>query len=529
MMKRAYDAIVVGGGLAGLTCAAFLTKNGLSTLLIEKSNKVGGLANSFFYEGFTFDSGIRAFENSGIILPMIKALGLDIKLVKNPVSIGINDQWQTLVSQTSINDYASLLKNFFPDNSKDIDAIITEIRKVMAQMDVIYGIDNPLFRENFSDQKYVFNTLLPWLIKYQKNIRKATRLSQPIYDYLRKFTDNQSLIDMIAQHFFKDTASFFALSYFSLYLDYSFPMGGTGVLASKIKDYILEHSGDLLLNSAVTSINLNKHQVLLSDRNEFCYRQLIWAGNQKQLYESISGPISKKARKVAKIIATSRGGDSVLSLFMGVDINPSICAQLTGPHAFFTPQTKGLSSVGSWQNRQDKSLEGSYEWVRNYLNKTTYEISIPVLRDASLAPEGKVGLIISAVFNYEVAQYFLANQKYQEFKEFCTKLIISLLEEKIFRGLKEKVIFALCSTPLTIEKETSNFQGAITGWAFNNPVMPSENRFKKIRKAVYTPFKDIWQCGAWTFSPSGLPVSILTGKVAADRVKKSLKPKKGVL
>ena len=168
MNKKSYDAIVVGGGLAGLTCAAYLTKYGLSTLLVEKSDKVGGLANTFLHEGFMFDSGIRAFENSGIILPMIKALGLDIKMVKNPVSIGITDQWRTLMSQASIDDYASLLKNLFPDNSKDIDAIIIEIRKVMAQMDVIYGIDNPLFLENYTDKEYVFKTLLPWLMKYQK-------------------------------------------------------------------------------------------------------------------------------------------------------------------------------------------------------------------------------------------------------------------------------------------------------------------------------------------------------------------------
>ncbi|MGL4548669.1 MAG: hypothetical protein ACRCUV_12250 [Eubacterium aggregans] len=40
---------------------------------------------------------------------------------------------------------------------------------------------------------------------------------------------------------------------------------------------------------------------------------------------------------------------------------------------------------------------------------------------------------------------------------------------------------------------------------------------RKITKAVETPFEDILQCGQWTFSPSGLPVSISTGKIAANR------------
>jgi phytoene dehydrogenase-like protein len=99
------------------------------------------------------------------------------------------------------------------------------------------------------------------------------------------------------------------------------------------------------------------------------------------------------------------------------------------------------------------------------------------------------------------------------------------LEKSLFTGLREKTLFALCGTPMTIEKETGNAQGAIAGWAFTNPRMPAENRFRKIAHSIQTPVEDIVQCGQWTFSPSGLPVSILTGKLAADAVRKKLKGK----
>ena len=52
--------------------------------------------------------------------------------------------------------------------------------------------------------------------------------------------------------------------------------------------------------------------------------------------------------------------------------------------------------------------------------------------------------------------------------------------------------------------------------------MPAESRFKKISKAVLTPAPDIYQAGMWTFSPAGLPVAILTGKLAADLAHKEL-------
>jgi len=98
-MNMEYDAIVVGGGIAGLTSAAYLCRYGYRTLLLEKGKKTGGFVNTFWHHGFAFDAGIRAFENSGIIRPMLKSLNIDIEFVKNPVSIGIGSQWTQLNSR----------------------------------------------------------------------------------------------------------------------------------------------------------------------------------------------------------------------------------------------------------------------------------------------------------------------------------------------------------------------------------------------------------------------------------------------
>ena len=43
-MNQTYD--VVGGGLAGLTAAAYLCRNNHRTLLLEKNKKTGGLVNT---------------------------------------------------------------------------------------------------------------------------------------------------------------------------------------------------------------------------------------------------------------------------------------------------------------------------------------------------------------------------------------------------------------------------------------------------------------------------------------------------
>ena len=44
-----------------------------------------------------------------------------------------------------------------------------------------------------------------------------------------------------------------------------------------------------------------------------------------------------------------------------------------------------------------------------------------------------------------------------------------------------------------------------------------------IAQSIKTPIPHVVQAGQWTSSPSGFPISILTGKMAADQVAKKLK------
>lgn len=521
-MRNHYDVIVVGGGLAGLTAAAYLAKEKRKVLLCEKQSQTGGLVGTFWHKDFAFDSGIRAFENSGIVFPMLKDLGINIEFVKNEVSIGISNKSIKLTSKDNLIDYQKMLSELFPENQADIKKIMNEIVKVMHYMDVIYAIDNPLFIQDMKP-KYLLKTLLPWYLKYQINITKASKLNDPINSYLSTFTNNKALIDMITQHFFKDTPAFFALSYFSLYLNYSYPLNGTGLLAKKVSEFITTNSGEILTNAEVVEVNVVEKFIKLSNGNELYYDKLVWAANQKTLYNQVSNFSSDDFIKQKEIINQSRGGDSVLTLFLGVDKETNYFKERCGAHMFYTPTLKGLSYLESYKNKNYSELK---EWMVEYLENTTYEISCPAIRDHSLAPHGKSGVIISTLMDYDLIKEIERLDKYQEFKDFCTQKIIQIFNQTIFYNFQESILFSFCATPLTIEKETSNSDGAITGWSFTNQVMPSVNHFKKITHSIYTPIKDVYQCGQWTFSPSGLPVSILTGKLVADEVIKNIKKTK---
>ena len=71
-----YDAIVVGAGTAGLFCANFLARYGKKTLLLEHNHQPGGLTGGFWRRKFYFDAGDQSFESGGIMIPLLKNLGL---------------------------------------------------------------------------------------------------------------------------------------------------------------------------------------------------------------------------------------------------------------------------------------------------------------------------------------------------------------------------------------------------------------------------------------------------------------------
>ena len=396
-----YDAIVVGGGIAGLTSAAFLAKAGRSVLLCEKGNTCGGLVNTFERDGFLFDGGIRALENSGILFPMLKQLGLNIEFVRNRISIGIEDQVIRIDDEEDVQDYQDLLTRFYPESRQEIGEIILQIKKIMQYMDVLYGIDNPAFLDMRKDRDYLLRAVLPWMVKYALTNPKISRLQVPVVDFLKRYTSNQSLLDMISQHFFQETPAFFALSYIKLYLEYHYPLGGTGMVVEKMAASIESHGGTIRTNTEIVTVDPDKQLVADVQGETQAYRRLVWAADQKALYRSIdlnriADPrVKKGAADRRALIADKTGNDSVFTLYLALDLDPgeSYFASKNSEHFFYTPVRSGLTAIGPVpRGGERQTIE---EWLEKFFLYTTYEISCPVMRDSSLAPRGKTGLIVA--------------------------------------------------------------------------------------------------------------------------------------
>ncbi|MFO7616524.1 MAG: FAD-dependent oxidoreductase, partial [Bacteroidales bacterium] len=338
-----YDVIIVGGGIAGLTTAAYLSRAGRKVALFEQQPKVGGLVQTFDRNGVFFDTGLRSIEDSGIVLPMLRQLGIEVDWVKSPVSIGIGKSVLRLEDIGSLDQYEAFLKSHYPDNEPDITRIIGEVRRIMGYMDVLYGLDNPAFTNITEDKRYLFKVILPWLFKFLLTVRKINRLNEPVDEYLKRFTDSQPLIDIIAQHFFQKTPASFALNYFRLYLDYHYPLGGTGTFIEKMETFILQQGGEIRTSTAIRSLNPESKVVTDEQGNPFRYNQLIWAADMKELYNRIpldqikNQKLIRNIRKKRSDLKELRGGDSVFTVYLTVNERKEYFSGICTGHFFYTP------------------------------------------------------------------------------------------------------------------------------------------------------------------------------------------------
>ena len=77
--SNAYDAVVVGGGVGGLTAAGLLSARGLRVLLLEREQKTGGYVTGFFRDGFYFDATgafVAACGEGGEFRQILESLGV---------------------------------------------------------------------------------------------------------------------------------------------------------------------------------------------------------------------------------------------------------------------------------------------------------------------------------------------------------------------------------------------------------------------------------------------------------------------
>ncbi|MCP4149660.1 MAG: FAD-dependent oxidoreductase, partial [bacterium] len=152
----AYDTIIVGGGIAGLSCAYYLRNQ--SIVLLEKENRVGGRTLSATHEGFTYAKGTEYIgEPEDYLSTIINALNLTAVEIPEPMDGRYYNQWfytgydeleEMLVeysSQAEFNRFVQLLTDLY-DDYKEIPDL--NLNSSLANLDTVSA------RQWFTDNNF---------------------------------------------------------------------------------------------------------------------------------------------------------------------------------------------------------------------------------------------------------------------------------------------------------------------------------------------------------------------------------------
>ncbi|MDZ7634889.1 MAG: hypothetical protein U5L72_10895 [Bacteroidales bacterium] len=156
-----------------------------------------------------------------------------------------------------------------------------------------------------------------------------------------------------------------------------------------------------------------KHFVKDEQDTRYYYKNLVWAADLKTLYrttetEGLSPETIKKIGETKAKMLGSRGGDSVYTLFVEVDEPLASFGKIAHRAFFYTPVRQGLGETHRsdlddlLRNFATLDKEQILTWLDKFTTLNTYEISIPGLKDPSMAPPGRTGVIISILAEYDL-------------------------------------------------------------------------------------------------------------------------------
>ncbi len=138
-----WDALVIGSGLGGLTCAAYLTAAGKRTLVLEQNQVAGGCSQVFRRKGnaYEFDVGMHYIGEchpEGKMTLALRGLGLDSKiefrqldpdghstLVFPGLTFRVPSDWDT---------YLARLIEAFPDQKRRLRLCVGILRRVGTEL-----------------------------------------------------------------------------------------------------------------------------------------------------------------------------------------------------------------------------------------------------------------------------------------------------------------------------------------------------------------------------------------------------------
>ncbi len=487
--RDAYDVVVIGAGMGGLTAAALLARAGRRVLIVERHDRVGGYAHAFRRGRYLFDSAVHmvggcepvAFEGGGLLHRLLAALGvrerLDFERV-DPCYAAVYPGAEVQV-RPDLDEFVRIHARGSAAEAKGLRQVLNECLNIRQETRAAAELTSPFDVVRRPDR-------FPTLLRY----RRAT-LAQVLDDHLARpetKTFAATLWPYLGLPPSRVSFLYFATMLMSYLADGAFYCRGSfQCLADTLAAVVTENGGEVLLRSPVRRIAVEGGRaagIVLENGQRIAAGRVISNADALQTVEELAGAGALPPRYVSGL-ARLRPSISAFVVYAAADL---VLPRNTCHETFL---------YDSWDHdaAYRSSLAGEPSWLT---------LTVPTLSDPGLAPEGQQLLVLTTLVAYE------SPSGWRSHKARVERRLLRLAERRL-PGLSERLCFAESATPRTMERYTRNTAGAIYGWEL------SPSQVGPGRPGTETPLPGLSLVGHWTHPGGGVYGVVWSGITAAQR------------
>jgi phytoene dehydrogenase-like protein len=280
------------------------------------------------------------------------------------------------------------------------------------------------------------------------------------------------------------------------------PRGGFSALAAALADIVREQGGTILTDAEVTRIETRDGHasgVVTRDGRRFSADAVVSNADARttllKMVEPEHIPAELRAR-LPKMGLTP----SIFQVHLGVDMDLEPYRQDLKRLNFVYPYPDIDRAMANFPN-------GNVEEAAFFLYVATFH-------QPEMAPPGKHSLKLEAYTTLGATGIDWERDKAEIAKVFIRRA------EKLIPGLGDHIVTQALRTPVDLQRDTGNSEGAFAGWAFT-PELLSRQRPKQ-----RTPLPGLYLAGHWTTPTAGVPWVTVSGyntagMVIADRGKRT--------
>jgi phytoene desaturase len=483
---------VIGSGIAGLSAASHLAKNGYDVTVFEKNDQIGGRARQFEEQGFVFDMGPSWYWMPEVFENHFKAFGkkvADYYTLKrlDPSYRVYFDEGDFIDVPADLEKMKALFEEIEPGSSIKLEKFLKE-----AAYKYNVGMNDLVRKPALKLGEFVDMRIFTSMFKMD--------LFQSVSSHVRKYFKNSRLIQLLEFPVLflgaapaNIPALYTLMNYADISLGTWYPMGGMHEIIKGMHALAVELGVKFEVGADVEEIRvedkLSTGLIIKGELRKF--DGIIGSGDYHSMEQDL---LSIQHRNyTTKYWDKKKMAPSSLLFYLGVD------AKIDGL------QHHNLMFDADFDLHSDE-IYAQPKWPTNPL----FYVCAPSKTDPSVAPEGKENLFLLVPIAPGLHDSDSIRERYFD-------LIMDRLESLTGQEIRSKIIYKRSYAISNFIADYRAFRGNAYGLANTldqTAIFKPSIRNKKIKNLYYT--------GQLTVPGPGVPPSIISGEIVATEFTKQL-------